>query len=248
MRPLTAGRPAEPGRVMRRLVVAAVTAGIGVRLARSRHRRSLHPAGRSFTGDLEIWGADPPIGSALTDRPGRFAVTVRVSKGIGTHGSRPDVLGLAVRIRARDGAADILLSTAGRGRLTRHLPVPRRTFDTWYGTITAYRTGDRRKVYLAAGPDPAGRPLGRTLAAVPAGAGLLLYADGTTRPYGRLSLGGALSPAADASLAFDPVRNAPADLHPTGMVHASRAVAYRLSQRWRGVAARSGGPARDPEE
>jgi hypothetical protein len=222
---------------MRRLIVAAAAVGLGVRIARSRRRRSLHPAGRSFTGDLEIWGADPPIGSALADRPGRFPVTVRVSKGIGTRGSRADVLGLAIRIPAPGGDADILLSTAGRGRLTRHVPVLRRTFDTWYGTITGYRTGERRKVYLGAGPDPAGKPLGRTLAALSADAGLLLYAGSgtTTRPYGRLSLGAALPPSVDAALAFDPVRNAPADLHPTGLVHASRAVAYRLSQRWRGA-------------
>lgn len=223
--------------------VAAVTAGLGVRLVRSRRRRSLHPAGRSFAGELRIWGADPPVGSALTDDPGRFPVTVRVSKGIGTHGSRPDVLGLAVRIPGPDGDTDILLSTAGRGRLSRHVPVPRRGFDTWYGTITAYRTGDRRKVYLGAGPDPAGRPLGRTLTAVHAGAALLLYAGsgGTTRAFGRLSLGGALPAATDAALAFDPVGNAPADLRPTGMVHASRAVAYRLSQRWRGAVPASPG-------
>jgi hypothetical protein len=234
-----------------RLVLAATAIGLGVRLVRSRSRRSLHPAGRSFAGDLEIWGADPPIGSALADRPGRYPVTVRVSKGIGTRGDRPDVLGLAVRIPAGGGDVDILLSTAGRGRIGRHVPMPRRGFDTWYGSITAYRAGDDRKVYLGAGPDPDTAPLGRTLAAVTVaarrGAGVLLYAatGGTTRSFGRVSLGTALPPATDAALAFDPVGNAPVDLHPTGLLHASRAVAYRLSQRWRGVPSK---PVRSPEQ
>ena len=85
---------------------------------------------------------------------------------------------------------------------------------------------------------PGAQPLGRTLATVagPA-AGLLLYVDdgGPPRSFGRLSFGDALTPAVDAALAFNPVRNAPEDLHPTGLVHASRGLAYRLSQRWRGV-------------
>ena len=38
-----------------------------------------------------------------------------------------------------------------------------------------------------------------------------------------------------AALAFDPIRNAPPGLVPTGLIHASRAAAYRLSQRWRGA-------------
>jgi hypothetical protein len=224
-----------------RLVVAGAAAALGIRLVRSRHRRSLHPEGCSFAGQLEVWGADPPIGSALADRPGRYPVTVRVSKGLGTSGDRPDILGLALRIPGPGGTADILLSTAGHRRLTRHLLVPRRTFDSWYGSITAYRTGDHRKVYLGAGPDPGNEPMGRSLTAVLAaarrGTGLLLYArsGGTSRSWGRVSFGQAMSPSADAALAFNPVLNVPADLQPTGLVHGSRTVAYRLSQRWRGV-------------
>ena len=45
----------------------------------------------------------------------------------------------------------------------------------------------------------------------------------------------AVKPQQDAELAFDPVRNVPADLHPTGLIHGSRALAYPLSQRWRGA-------------
>jgi hypothetical protein len=225
-----------------RATAAVVAVGLGVRLARSRHRRSLHPDGRSFTGELEVWGADPPLGSQLIDRPGRHRVTVRLSKGIGTGPGRPDVLGLAIRVHAGDRGMDLLLSTAGTGRLSRHVPMPRRQFDTWYGTITSYRTRDHRKVYLAAGPDPDGGGLGRTLESVCAAARdgrarLLLYAcrDGVTTPFGRIMFGGRLPEATDAALAFDAIRNSRTDLHPSGTVHSLRAPAYRLSQRWRGV-------------
>jgi hypothetical protein len=45
-----------------------------------------------------------------------------------------------------------------------------------------------------------------------------------------------LPAAVDAALAFDPIRNAPADLYPTGVIHRLRAIAYPLSQRWRHAA------------
>jgi hypothetical protein len=227
------------------LAGAAVATALGVRVARSRHRRSLHPDGRSFTGELQVWGLPAPIGSALTDRPGRYPVTVRISRGAGTRPGRPDVLGVAVRVHgpAYGQKRDLLYSTAGGGRILRHLPVPRRTFDARYGSILAYRTGAAAKVYLSVVPDPDGRPLGRTLesvvsAAAHDGAWLLLAVDGgdaEPRPFGRVTFGAELPPAGDAALAFDPVRHAPADLHPTGAIQGSRALAYRLSQLWRGA-------------
>ena len=228
---------------MRGILLAAAAAALTVRVARSRHRRSLHPAGRSFTGELEIWGAAEPIGSGLLDQPGRYPVTVRVSKGVGTRGDRPDVLGLAIRIHG--SGTDLLLSTSGAGRLTRHVPVPRREFSTRYGSITSYRTGANRKVYLAAGPDPDAPELGRTLDEVAAMAAtgrarLLLQAG--DEPVGVVSFGAPLSPGTDAGLAFDPIRNATSDLHPSGAIHGSRALAYRLSQRWRGLGSRHPAP------
>jgi hypothetical protein len=98
--------------------------------------------------------------------------------------------------------------------------------------------------------DPDSRPLGRTLESVAAaarhdGAGLLLtLADGgAVEVVGRVRFGAVLAPAQDAALAFDPVRNVPADLYPTGLVHGSRAFAYRWSQRWRGARPASPNPA-----
>jgi hypothetical protein len=230
--------------VKRRAVVGVLGAlAIAVRVAQARDRRILHPDGRSFTGSLQVWGTgEQPTGSRLLDDAARHPVTVRISKGAGTPAGLPDVLGLAVRVHgSRPGERrDLLLSTAGTTRVSRHLPVPRWGFDTFYGSILAYRTAGApdRRVYLGAVVDPDATALGRTLDAVVAaatgpGASMLLTADG--RPFGRLSFGAALPAVTDAALAFDPVRNTDADLHPTGMIHASRAWAYRAGQRWRGV-------------
>jgi hypothetical protein len=220
-----------------RWVAAAMGAGLAVRVVRSRHRRFLHPDGRSFEGELETRGAAGPTGSDFLDRPARYRVTVRVSKGAGMRGARLDLRGVAVRVHLPGRDLDLLLSTAGNGVLTRHLPVPRRSFDVTYGTITAYRTGSRTKVYLFAHPDPDGPALGRALPEVAEGDRIVLGVRhaGVARPLGRVTLGPVRSPAADAALAYDPVRNSLPDLHPTGLVHGVRAGAYRLSQRWRGA-------------
>lgn len=144
---------------------------------------------------------------------------------------------MAVRVHLPGRDLDLLLSTAGNGRVTRHLPMPRRTFDATYGSITAYRTGTK-KVYLTARPAPGGPALGRSLDEVAVGDRLTVGVrqGDVERPVGVVSLERALPATADAELAFDPVLNSLPDLHPTGLVHGVRTFAYRLSQRWRGVA------------
>jgi hypothetical protein len=57
-----------------RLARYAVIAGgvaVAVRIARSRHRRLLHPDGRSFAGTVESFGAGDRLGSVLLDQPAR---------------------------------------------------------------------------------------------------------------------------------------------------------------------------------
>jgi hypothetical protein len=215
------------------LIAAVAVGALGVRIARSRHQRFMHPDGRSFTGELEVTGGRR-TGAALIDRPGRHPVTLRLSKGVGTAPGRADVLGLAIRV----GDTDLLFSTAGRGRVGRHVPLPRRGFDTFYGSIVPYRTGTGRKLYLSAEAGTGGRPLGRTLesivtAAEHDGARLTLSAD--DEAFGTVRFGAVLPAEVDAALAFDPIRKATPDLHPTGELHAVRAFAYRLSQKWRGA-------------
>ncbi len=228
------------------VVTAAAATALAVRVVRSRHQRSLHPDGRSFTGELTVTGL-PGSGSALLERPARHPVTLRISKGVGTRPGLPDVLGLAVRVHGPVAGhkRDLLFSTAGSGRLSRHVPMPRRGFDTFYGSILAYRTGTGRKVYLSARPDPDARPLGRTLESVVTaaerdGARLILSAD--DEPFGIVRFGEVLPAETDAALAFNAIHHTEADLRPTGLVHASRGPAYRLSQRWRGVAPAAADP------
>ncbi|MEV4278491.1 hypothetical protein [Actinoplanes xinjiangensis] len=218
------------------LAGTGIAVAVGLRVARSRRQRSLHPVGRSMTGELQIWGCLDPTGSELLDHPARHDVTVRISKGAGTRRARPDVRGIAIRIPGPDRPTDLLLSTVGPGRWGRHLPVPRRTFDATYGSIAPYQAA--RRLYLAVGPDPEGTPVGDDIEQVgrrPADLLLYVVRSGIVQALGRLRLGEPLSEETDAALAFDPVRNASPDLQPTGLLHGIRALAYRASQRWRGA-------------
>jgi hypothetical protein len=217
------------------LIGTVAAAALGVRLARARRQRALHPLGRSMAGELRIWGCPEPVGAELVDVPGRYPVIVRLSKGLGTRRDRPDVRGLAIRVPGQDRPFDLLLSTVGPGRWGRRLPMPRRTFDAEYGSIAAYRAGGGR-VYLAAGPDrePVGDDI-EQVGRVPAELLLYVVRDSGEQAFGRVRFGGLLDRDTDAALAFDPIRNSSPDLHPTGLLHGVRAVAYKASRRWRGA-------------
>jgi hypothetical protein len=193
-------------------------------------------------------------GVDLLDRPAVHPATVRVSKGAPTPPGWPDVLGLAIRLhRPEGGPFDLLLSTTGPLPVVRHLPLPRRTFAAFYGSLLSYRTdapGARGRLYLAALPDPTSTPLGATLdrvaaAAVDDGARFLLAAAtarGAWHPFGRLTFGAPLPAPVNAALAFDPTRNQTPGLRPVGVVQALRGTTYRFSQRWRGAEPTSAGP------
>ncbi|PWR05306.1 phosphodiesterase [Micromonospora acroterricola] len=218
-------------------------------LTRLRRARLLHPAGRSFAGEVMIWGtAGPPTGVGLLDDPGRYRATVRLSKGVPTPGSWPDVLGLAVRVHADPGPFDLLVSSSGAAPGLRNLPLPRRRFTGTYSTIMCYRAG-RRRLWLAALADPDSADLGRSLAAVAAATGAdaprlvlaVASAVGPWRPVGQVSLGAQLSAREDTALAFDPVRNLPPELRAPGPLGWLREQTYRGSRRARGADAQSGG-------
>jgi hypothetical protein len=200
-------------------------------------QRLLHPDGRSFAGELEVTGHESVAGPGVLEPGARHPVTVRLSKGVGTRGDRLDVRGVAVRLHLPGRDLDLLLSTAGTGPLSRHVPALRRSFDTTYGSITAYRSRTLGKVYLFAGPDREAPALGRTLADLGEGDRLRLgfRRAGVARSIGRVTLGAALAPETDAALAFDGIRNSLPGLHPTGTIHGVRAFAYRFSQRRRGA-------------
>lgn len=79
----------------------------GFRLAsRLRGARIFHPRGLTLAGRLHVTGQGP-LPEGETD------CVVRVSKGVGTPGGAPDVLGLAVRVLTDEPFDALLASTAG---------------------------------------------------------------------------------------------------------------------------------------
>ncbi|MGY1752888.1 phosphodiesterase [Blastococcus sp. SYSU D01042] len=215
-------------------------------LARWRGGKPMHPAGTVCRGVLERHGGDRPWGVPFLDTTAREDVVVRLSRGAGLPASLPDLLGLAVRLDAGGGApVDLLLSTTGRGRLTRLMPVLRRDAAAPYSSIMAYRS-DAGAVRIAAlpttrdvpsdpGPQAAEvrhRPLRFVLAAA---RGL-----GPWQPFGRLVFGEPV-PSADPDLRFDAVRHPPSGLVADGPMARFRAPAYAAAQEARGgSAARTG--------
>ncbi|MET7970284.1 phosphodiesterase [Micromonospora sp. NPDC005305] len=213
-------------------------------LARLRRARLLHPAGRTFSAEVLIWGTPgPPTGVPLLDLPGRWPATVRLSKGVPTPGSWPDVLGVGIRLhRDPEPPVDLLASSSAAAPVLRHLPLPRRGFTGTYTSIMSYRAG-RRRLYLAVLADPDSPELGRGLAELPAGAGdegprlvlAVASAVGPWRPFGEVRLGGRRDAREDAALAFDPVGNVPPGLRLAGPLAWLRETTYPGSQRGRGV-------------
>ncbi|MEH0973491.1 phosphodiesterase [Micromonospora sp. CPCC 205546] len=219
-------------------------------LTRLRRARLLHPAGRSFAGEVVVWGTPgPPTGVPLLDDPGHFRATVRLSRGVPTPQGWPDVLGLAVRLHREAGRPfDLLVSSSGAAPLLRNLPLPRRRFAGTYSTIMPLRAG-RRRLFLAALADPESPDLGRSLAEVSAVARAdaprlvlaVASAVGPWRPFGQVSLGAQLSASEDAALAFDPIGNLPPGLRAVGPIAWLREQTYRGSRRARGAVVQSGG-------
>jgi hypothetical protein len=178
----------------------------------------MHPAGRAFRGTVEAPGRSR-TGARLLDRPARRPVTVRLSKATATPRGWPDVLGLAIRW---DGF-DLLLSSSGRRPLLRHLFLPRRRPGGFYSSLAAYRTPRHRRLFLGALMDPDGRTA--TIA--------VATRFGRWRPVARLRLGRRLPRWRSARLAFNPVRNAPPDLRPVGLLQRLRDPVYLGSQEGR---------------
>ncbi|ONI90902.1 hypothetical protein ALI22I_10715 [Saccharothrix sp. ALI-22-I] len=188
-------------------------------LAGARDARALHPRGRWFEGTVSVT-FDPalPLPTGVTD------VVGRLSKGAGTPGGLPDVLGLAFRL---PGPWDVLLSTS----FARVLPLPARTWSSGrYGSISPFRWRGRL-VWLAAVPDP-NRAGSASLGDLPDELGFTLEVGGPWRPVGRLV---ARPLDVDRDLpALDPVRNRPPGLGlAPAVLTRARERAYRGSRRGR---------------
>jgi hypothetical protein len=218
----------------------AVAAPLGI-LARWRRGKPMHPRGVVVTGALERSG-HPDTGVPWLDGPGRDEVLVRLSRGAGLPEPWPDLLGLAVRVPTGERPVDLLLSSAGRGRLTRLLPAARRDARGPYSSIMGYRSaaGTLRLAAWAAEPaarlpsDPA--PL---LAALRRRDVTFVFAvsrgPGPWRPFATLTLGSPLAEP-DPEVRFDAVRNPPPHLVADGPLARFRAPAYARAQHERAAA------------
>jgi hypothetical protein len=222
--------------------VAAVEAGFR-RLARLRAAPALHPDGLTCTAELEVWddGAGP-WGAAWLDTPARYAATVRLSRAAGLPRRLPDGLGLAVRVEDAEGPGrpvDLLLTSSGRGRLTRRLPRLRAdALGGPYSSLLSYRVGGRDRV-LAAFPRRAGRAwvhgdpasLTRALAAGPLAFDLCAQESGRSwRAFAVLTVRAPLSVAQDESLDFDIYTHSGTGFTPGSTLAATRRAAYRGSR------------------
>jgi hypothetical protein len=199
-------------------------------IARLRGGKPMHPRGAVFDAVLERRGEATPWGIPWLDAVATDPAVVRLSRGAGLPAPLPDLLGMAVRLPGANAPVDVLLSTTGRGRIARLLPVPRRDTAAVYSSIMAYRS-DSGPVRLAAlpeaddvpsDPQPLAGDVSRhglrfTLAAA---RGL-----GPWQPFATLTLTAPV-PALDPDVRFDAVQNPPPGMVPDGPMACFRAPAY----------------------
>jgi hypothetical protein len=219
----------------------AVAVPLGA-LSRRRHGKPMHPRGAVLNAVLERTGGPAGWGVPWLACSGAQAALVRLSRGAGLPAPLPDLLGLAVRLpgaAGTEGPVDLLMSSSGRGRLTRWVPVPRRDAAAVYSSIMGYRSA-AGPVFLVALPDPGA---GRVTAepgpvAEAARAGRLAFTlaaalgVGEWQPFARLRLLAPV-PEVDPDVRFDAVRNPPPGLVPDGPMARFRAPAYAAAQQGR---------------
>jgi hypothetical protein len=207
-------------------------------LARRRNGKPMHPRGAVFDAVLERHGSDLPWGVPFLDATARDDVVVRLSRGAGLPSPLPDLLGLAVRLDGGSGRpVDLLLSTAGRGALTRVVPVLRRDTASVYCSIMAYSSAGG-PIRLAALPTGDGVPSDPEPLAASVRRHPLVFVLAAARgfgawvPFARLVMGGAVG-SLDPELRFDAVRHPPPGLVADGPLARFRAPAYAAAQQAR---------------
>jgi hypothetical protein len=204
-----------------RPIVSAAFAG----LARWRAARAFHPRGALFDARVTLTDRTSATATALGGTGERPAL-VRLSKGAGTPGALPDLLGVAVRAEVGGHVLDVLFSSGHR-----FLAPSRGWGRRPYTTLLPYVAAGSRVVF---GLEPEAPSSG---AADPAAVVLPLAFVLTererhrpTRPIGRLVLE---APHPGDPVAFDPVRNAHPQLHLAPSLRRLRAWAYTGSRRGR---------------
>jgi hypothetical protein len=200
------------------------------RVARWRAGRVFHPRGALFDARVSLTERASATATALGGTGERPAL-VRLSKGAGTPGALPDLLGVAVRTEVGGHVLDVLFASGNR------LLAPSRGWGRRpYTTLLPYAAAGSR-VVLGLEPEDPQEP-GRADPAAAVAAAPLAFTltererGGPRRPIGRLVLE---APHAGDPVAFDPVRNTHPDLTPAPPLRRLRAWAYSGSRRGRGA-------------
>jgi hypothetical protein len=229
---------------------APATAAGFYALAALRRRRSLHPTGVGYQGELLVCGGPGRPGVPLL-RPGAaYPALLRFSRGAGLPEPLPDALGVAVKLPDAHGPGadqDLLLTSSTSRPLLRRLLFPARSFVRGaFSTALRYDLGGERVVVLLV-PAPTGNrrspggvgrsggALAELRAAAVAGLGLELRTAGTFGPSQRLAtltVGQPLSAEQTQALRFNPWTTGPG-IRPSGWLNLLRDAAYRASQRGR---------------
>ncbi|WP_282793825.1 phosphodiesterase [Streptomyces sp. CC224B] len=231
----------------RRPTGAGLAARLAQRVARRRQAPALHPYGVTCDALLTVRPTGRPWGEPWLDEPGEYAVRLRWSRAVGLPGRLPDALGLAVRVYDADGPGsllDLLLTSSGSGRRTRHLPLPR--LDALagpYSTLLPYRIGGQEAL-LAVHPVVTSPLVPNTLArlraaveAEPLAFDLCAAPPGRAwRALGTLTTGPLHDRPPDDRVAYDPYLNRLPHLRPTAWLSGLREAAYAASRRGRGAA------------
>jgi hypothetical protein len=203
-----------------------VATAIGL-LAAARRARAFHPVGTARRATVTIDDGVHPLARLA----GRHDAVVRTSRGAGLPAVLPDVHGVAVRLLASGATSagslersvcDLLLSSAGTGRLLRHVLRP-----GWdparptYSSLAPYAdaAGGRFVVGARFTGDDADDEL-RLLVARP---------SERWETVGEIVLGPELDEATAEALRFDPF-TCPAGVEPVGWLNDLRRPAYRASQ------------------
>jgi len=203
-------------------------------IARVRSGKPMHPRGAVFDAVLERHGATPPFGVPWLDDVTSDPVVVRLSRSVGIPAPLPDVLGLAIRLGGDTAPVDLLLSSTGRGRWSRLVPVPRIGADATYSSIMAYGSA-AGPVRIGALPEASGIPSDPEPAADAATRGGVVFTlaaalgRGEWRPFARLRSTGARGPL-DPALRFDAVQNPPPGLTADGPMARFRRPAYATAR------------------
>jgi hypothetical protein len=219
-------------------------------LAVLRRRRSLHPSGVGYQGQLVVGDGPGRPGVALL-RPGAaYPALLRFSRGAGLPERLPDALGVAVKLPDAHGPGadqDLLLTSSTDRPLLRRLLLPARSFVRGaFSTALPYDLDGERVVLLLVpapprnGPPPGGvgrrgGAVAELRAAAVAGLGLELRTAGTFGPSQRLAtvaVGQPLSAEQTQALRFNPWTTGPG-VRPSGWLNLLRDAAYRASQRGR---------------